>query len=433
MKSPLVILAILLIATNIGCCPPNSTSPSQSRIDDTEAIQVAGSYANSEYISIDSDEDFEAQGWPGSGTAEDPYLLENFRNTTYGFFIHISNTVRHFVIRGCILGLANYSQFLFRITGDFVDSLPSPIRFYNVTNANISNCMLQYCDTGINLLQCSNITIRNNDIRAQWAIRDKDGINIAIENNSIMRGTYGITLDGTQDSTIFNNTIVKFHVGIRATSESRNNTILGNRIGFCYYLNAEDDGLANQWNNSVCIGNSWSDYNGTIDYQISGEGAGVDYYPSLFSGDYEGPNMVVVSAPDSVIDIVFSPVSVEFVVDAEDPSGIDVVGMYYRLFYGAGGYSSTQYTFIEMEFQQINSTTFRYSCSLDVTSDYDHLQFALWSNDTLGFYSSEIQGIVLFNDRTYYPTWVALGGMFLFAISVVSVLGLIRRRKAKEP
>ena len=58
-------------------------------------------------IRIDNDSDFAdtaaSDGWKGNGSADNPYIIENYdiNGTDAGYCIYIGNTTAHFVIRNC--------------------------------------------------------------------------------------------------------------------------------------------------------------------------------------------------------------------------------------------------------------------------------------------------------------------------------------------
>ena len=61
-------------------------------------------YIEHEPITIDSDDDFVALGFNGSGTAEDPYVIQQLKITAVlGSCISISDTTVYFIIRYCYL------------------------------------------------------------------------------------------------------------------------------------------------------------------------------------------------------------------------------------------------------------------------------------------------------------------------------------------
>ena len=59
-------------------------------------------------MKIESDEDFIFLGFPGHGTLENPYRIENFQmggaNIATGLFI--SNVTKHFIIEDCLIAAA---------------------------------------------------------------------------------------------------------------------------------------------------------------------------------------------------------------------------------------------------------------------------------------------------------------------------------------
>ncbi|HEX9915529.1 MAG TPA: hypothetical protein VGB32_11465, partial [Candidatus Bathyarchaeia archaeon] len=69
----------------------------------TQAPPVAAKTDHSP-IYITADSGFASGGFPGSGTQEDPYVIENLQITTNTLRrngVEIRNTRAHFVVRGC--------------------------------------------------------------------------------------------------------------------------------------------------------------------------------------------------------------------------------------------------------------------------------------------------------------------------------------------
>jgi len=61
-------------------------------------------YTSHTSILIDSDEDFDSAGFPGSGTENDPYIIENYQIASrYSSAIEIGFTTKYFIIRDCLL------------------------------------------------------------------------------------------------------------------------------------------------------------------------------------------------------------------------------------------------------------------------------------------------------------------------------------------
>ena len=99
-------------------------------------------------IQILSDADFTSQGWPGLGTAANPYRIANLDINTSSITsdcIEIRNTQSHFVIANCTFFNAPNN------TG---------INLFNVVNGTLTNNSYVNVHTGILLKECSAITIQ---------------------------------------------------------------------------------------------------------------------------------------------------------------------------------------------------------------------------------------------------------------------------------
>jgi len=376
------------------------------------------SYTTQDYIYIWENAEFENQGWSGSGTQEDPYIIENVRITQ---FVAISDTTYHFIIRNCVFGLDNYSHYLYRRWGDYsLDAtLPSGISFYNVTNASISNCVIKYCYSAVSFYNCINVTLRNNYIHAYQPVQDWHGHNNTIENNIVTRGTRGIVLRETQGSTIFNNTVFNCEVGLFIIDSTNYNWIYGNHIGY-NGLNAEVYNSSVHWDDGVQIGNAWDDYSGDGWYSIPGESEQVDHFPSQFVGDFLGPVITAVDVPKSPIDIFYYPIRIDFVVEVTDSSGIDGVFLYYRIAADWYVLMKTNVECAKMNQEQGNSTHARFSYSFEISTTCRRLQYSIMGNDSLGIeslgfdtYLIGVGGMVNLYDRT--------GEFIIFQLTSLSI------------
>ncbi|UCG01429.1 MAG: right-handed parallel beta-helix repeat-containing protein [Candidatus Heimdallarchaeota archaeon] len=129
-------------------------------------------------ISISSNNQFIIQGFPGSGTIDDPYLIEGFSITASSeSLISISGTTAYFCVRSNILNGLNFA--------------PEGIHFYNVSNGIISNNTVYNIDGG------------------------------------------GITVDSSNQILIGNNTVSNCNDGGISTGYSQNNTIINNTVSGC--------------------------------------------------------------------------------------------------------------------------------------------------------------------------------------------------------
>ena len=86
----------------------------------------------------------------GSGSADDPYIIEGWyidaSSTDYG--IYIDHTTAHFVIRGCVVEMAR----------------DAAIYLNSVTNGSIEGCQLSLGETGVHLLNASGNVIKGSVI-----------------------------------------------------------------------------------------------------------------------------------------------------------------------------------------------------------------------------------------------------------------------------
>ncbi|GAI55750.1 unnamed protein product, partial [marine sediment metagenome] len=64
-------------------------------------------------ISITSDNDFEV--FPGTGTIEDPYIIEGYNITTEYAGIYIRGTTKYFVISNCYIDAGDYGIYIWNI------------------------------------------------------------------------------------------------------------------------------------------------------------------------------------------------------------------------------------------------------------------------------------------------------------------------------
>jgi len=139
-----VFLGILILLLPIG----------SSRIDNHTYIQstnpdISLSYNPHEPIEITCNQDFEVQGWPGNGSLDKPYLIENLSIITTDWCIRIQDTTNHFILRNCFISSTN----------------PTPtigILLQNVTHGSIQNCILEAHQNGLHLDTSSECTVINN-------------------------------------------------------------------------------------------------------------------------------------------------------------------------------------------------------------------------------------------------------------------------------
>ncbi len=101
-------------------------------------------------IDIDSDYDFITLGFPGSGTAEDPYVIEGYNITTTSHTgIYISGPTKYFTVRNCYVEAEGYGIYI----GHVADG----------TATVINNTFSNNGEYGINIHYSDNILIHHNN------------------------------------------------------------------------------------------------------------------------------------------------------------------------------------------------------------------------------------------------------------------------------
>lgn len=190
-----------------------------------------------EPIIILRDEDFENYYFPGNGTENNPYLIENYNITTsedYG--IYISSTTKYFIIRNCYLEANNTGIFINNIAyrtakiinnvcnnqhyGIFLDSTSGISISSNICkNNSISGIYMDDCTDTILI---NNIC--NNDYHGMYLI---DSHYAALTNNTCNSNFYGIRLHSSIIATLTNNTYSNNGHGI-SLNDSPNSALTNN-------------------------------------------------------------------------------------------------------------------------------------------------------------------------------------------------------------
>ena len=113
-------------------------------------------------IRIDNDTDFANQatseGWNGSGTVADPYIIENYdiNGTGHGYCLYIGNTTSYFVVRNCSLHEANGNPEAYYWNSGIV--------LYNIRDGAIVSNNASNNDYGIYICDSSRSSLVNNTL-----------------------------------------------------------------------------------------------------------------------------------------------------------------------------------------------------------------------------------------------------------------------------
>ncbi|MHA2032531.1 MAG: ABC transporter substrate-binding protein, partial [Candidatus Kariarchaeaceae archaeon] len=148
-------------------------------------------------ILVESNDDFDILGFPGSGTVSDPYTIEGkMISDESSVLIDIRDTTLYFTIRNNLL--------------DGLSTSPAAISFTNVQNGNISDNTIKNNVNGISLYSSDFNTIDDNDVsdNTENGILLSDSHNNVISNNLIHHNIInGILVLDSHVNTIFSNEI----------------------------------------------------------------------------------------------------------------------------------------------------------------------------------------------------------------------------------
>jgi len=191
-------------------------------------------------VYINGTSDFESQGWPGSGTEGNPFVISDL-NITYDIdqiLIRIYNVDSYFVIRDCYLGQLSVSWGIHieNVTNAAIEFVTVSSKGNGINFVNTVNSTISYIDTnvetpeGLNVLSSANVEVEHNRISGDGLyIRKSSGIKVQdneitdtgalgaliyqsngtiVSSNRILSATnYGIHLDNSSFCEINGNTV----------------------------------------------------------------------------------------------------------------------------------------------------------------------------------------------------------------------------------
>jgi parallel beta-helix repeat protein len=315
----------------------NYLSSKIPEVRNQEITQLNNDYINRAFIMISGDDEFLtyafAEGWPGRGTSDDPFIIKDYRLNT----LTLTATSLDIIIRENIF--------------DKIHTFFPPVRLYNVTNARIENNIIQTDDsgiyrTGILIQESQNCTIFNNSVFSPQIIPGEGSYGI------IMRTSHNCTLIGNNITTMTENGIelVESHKIViskniinecrlsgmyidRSTDCNLQNNRFSFNNGYGVYLGqnasslrismndfinnsqdqesqAFDEGMLNNF-----INNYWNDWiepdsnsNGIVDnpYNIDGQAENID--PSPWSSEEKWLRFPSPSSPQVRINVIFGSI-----------------------------------------------------------------------------------------------------------------------------
>ena len=286
------------------------------------------SYAPHSPINITHFDNITSLDLPGSGTHNDPYLIEGFEifNPIGGYCISITLPHEVYVtIRLCRLSGAQEAAIYF--DGRYCGLVSSEISNSSIgvliegDGSRIDRCEITNCSTGIFMMGSSNRVTDSVIQNCEWGVIS-EGEGVQVEHSYISDcSEIGLKMTSNGDpysggSTVhsINNTITYSSTGIELHGQVFlliTNTFTHNRIGiksfasesqfssnYIYDNNdtqARDDGSSNYWGYYWHGGNVWKHIIPGQPLPINGSAGSVDIHPKLFETDPP-----VLSHPDDI-------------------------------------------------------------------------------------------------------------------------------------
>ena len=243
-------------------------------------------------IDIDEDSDFVSYGFPGNGSAVNPYIIKDRSfEVEEGYWmcgIKIQFTTVHFVIEKCNFTAAavkteepTYSDF--------------GVYMKEVTNGVVRDCIFSELMYGVFVVNSEDITVENNNftgMNLNWAEFENMGrgvgtgsiesINqrIVIRNNYMENCSQGILLMEAEEFDVYGNTIVTSGTGIHAEHEVTDGTIRENTI-----LNGTHAGIQCTRLNGIAVLNNTCMYNKLYGIWIDEDGDNVNVTLNVVEGN----------------------------------------------------------------------------------------------------------------------------------------------------
>ncbi len=301
-----VTLTVLLVAST---CWGDTLEVTLTNSHPSVDFQVKSfSYVPHQPISLNSNEDFANSDFPGSGTSDDPYIIEGLNITVSNYnedLISIVGTRAHFILRN------NYINGLSTAWGGIV--------LTNVENAKIENNIITKVDSqAVALYQSQHSIVVNNTIGySSNAIRLENSANYNIIVNNTLLNTLmeGIIIEGASHNNSFISNYIShcFSFAFMIDNTSGNNTVNWN--SFLANQRISGSQATDSGSNNLFSYNHWDDwtspdtnYDGIVDvpYQIAGYVINLDRFPLVEPIQ----NSQILNSPSGIIndDLLLFPV-----------------------------------------------------------------------------------------------------------------------------
>jgi len=241
-------------------------------------------------VVVDSDADFVDQGWPGSGTESDPYVIAELEidATGYRAGIFIGNTTSYFTVHGCLVQGATDAgiHVLNAVNGALLNNTCQSNPWYGIVlfdcgEMDIENNTCSGSGDGIYVINsddcsivnnvCANLTgtgillVSSENSTISWnycCFNDVAGISLELSRGGVLShntcdgNADGISLiDTCHDSVLIGNSCsLSTSIGVSVTA-SDNVTIRDGNALWCQSFLSKSKGIMMQWSNGSSIVN----------------------------------------------------------------------------------------------------------------------------------------------------------------------------------
>ncbi|MCK4896119.1 MAG: right-handed parallel beta-helix repeat-containing protein [Candidatus Heimdallarchaeota archaeon] len=337
LKISIMLILSLLVLFNISANTNITNSSASTSSSITPYLPVLEDLVDASPMIIDYDSDFESYGFPGDGSAGNPYRIENYNITTTGdYCLNFGGyTTKHFIVQNCFLKTdTNYGIYLGKyqdmaedtvnIESNIIISTGSDaLKIDGSVGGKIQANFLVGFTAGLTV-KADFIYVKNNKITAelgihiidsQGAIILKNACNettgtgirvensngtIIIHNNCSNNANAGIVTENSHDLIISNNYLINNFFGMLVTGSGgsliTNNSFdtstsyglsmtLSTGLNKIYHNEFKDNNLAgttiqaldnsgDQWYDEVLEeGNWWSDWSGSVSSTYTVDGS----------------------------------------------------------------------------------------------------------------------------------------------------------------
>lgn len=258
-----------------------------------------------------------SEGWPGSGTDIDPYVISDYTIDGKGgmYCILLSNLSSSVMIRNCTLWNASMNIWGYQGSGLELRNMSTVIIHNNTVTQNYDGIRLEGENITVTLNSClgnsgTGLDLMSDNVTAAWntiksglyGIRSVSNANQVITNNSVGFVRNGIVISACPGSRLHDNTVFNSTVGIEVLSSSdayladnrvENNTDEGIRLESCtgatlngnyVFYNSEGVYISNS-RGTTLSGNTLSNSTSTGLYLIRGRDSVVSNNTIRYSGE----------------------------------------------------------------------------------------------------------------------------------------------------